>query len=241
MRLLHTTTCELQEFPYDKLPEYAILSHRWENVEVTFADLQERKRLVAHGEWLLSTTNKEKAWAKVYNACKFARENDFDWLWLDMCCIDKTSSAELQEAINSMFAWYRDATLCVAYLNDVPNLATEDPKLEGSQLRKSVWFTRGWTLQELIAPNASIEFLSKDWTYLGCRDGLAEVIAEITNVDVSLLSVQTDDSQERLDFSRWSVATRMSWAANRTTSRPEDQAYSLAGFFDVSMSISYGE
>ncbi|EIW62342.1 HET-domain-containing protein, partial [Trametes versicolor FP-101664 SS1] len=225
---------ELKEFA-SKTPRYAILSHRWEKVELTFADVEERNQ--ANKKKIPWTTEKTRAWAKVENACKFAKEKGFDWIWLDMCCINKASSAELQEAINSMFSWYRDAALCLAYLNDVPDLAMEDPQLAESQFRQSEWFTRGWTLQELVAPNAAMVFLSKDWAVIGRRDWLADVITDITSIDVDLLS----GAHKPVDFSRWSVAKRMSWAANRTTTRPEDGAYSLAGLFGVSMPIIYGE
>lgn len=247
MRLVNTTSYELREFP-SNIPPYAILSHRWENDEVTFADLKGRHQPVENSGQVAWTPNsdnmkaKERSWWKLENACKCAREKGYIWLWLDTCCIDKTSSSELQEAMNSMFTWYRDAGICLAYLNDVPDPATDDPQRNGSKFRRSVWFTRGWTLQELIAPNTSMVFLSKDWIYLGCRDDLATIIAEITNVDVSLLSAQSlASSQERLNFSNWSVATRMSWAANRETTRAEDGAYSLVGLFNVSMPILYGE
>lgn len=241
MRLLNATTYVLREFP-SELPRYAILSHRWEAVEVTFADIEERGRLADKGEHNPSVVAKASAWAKVENACRVAREQyGYEWLWLDMCCIDKTSSSELQEAINSMFGWYRDADLCLAYLNDVPDPAIDDPRCDGSRFRQSIWFTRGWTLQELIAPDASMVFLSQEWSVIGRRSSLAAVIADITKVDMSLLASARHSDPNRLDLSRWSISKRMCWAANRTTTRAEDRAYSLAGLFDVTMPIVYGE
>lgn len=150
----------------------------------------------------------------------------------DQLLVDKSSSAELSEAINSMYAWYRDALVCYAYLDDVEG--DEDPADEGSSFRQSEWFTRGWTLQELIAPT-SVVFIAKDWFEIGSRSGLAEVVEKITKVDEQVL-VQSLSSGHK-----HSVAKRMSWAAKRKTSRPEDQAYSLMGLFGINMPPLYGE
>jgi len=163
--------------------------------------------------------------------CEKARAEGFDWVWMDTCCIDKSSSAELSEAINSMFQWYAQAAACYAYLSDV--MAGDDPSHAESSFRESKWFTRGWTLQEMIAP-AEVVFLSKDWEEIGTRRSLARVITEITSVDEAVLW----DPDRRDDFS---FAHRMSWAAKRTTTRVEDEAYSLLGLFHVNMPLLYGE
>jgi hypothetical protein len=150
--------------------------------------------------------------------------------WIDTCCIDKTSSAELTEAINSMFNWYRDAQICYAYLQDVEN--DEDPSHPSSTFSRSRWFTRGWTLQELIAP-PKLLFLSKDWREIGSRSDLVDVIADITSIDKFLFEYGI--------LGRYSTAQRMSWASRRKTTRVEDQAYCLLGLFGVNMPLLYGE
>ena len=148
-----------------------------------------------------------------------------------MCCIDKTSSAELSEAINSMYEWYSSADVCYAFLHDVDD--SEDPRESSSAFRTSTWFTRGWTLQELIAP-VEVVFVSKDWRMIGMRRTLASTIEQVTAVDVDILL-------HRAPLDSVSVARRMSWAANRKTTRVEDEAYSLMGIFGIFMATIYGE
>ncbi|KAI0469471.1 hypothetical protein F4859DRAFT_486756 [Xylaria cf. heliscus] len=156
----------------------------------------------------------------------------FPCLILKSCCIDKSSSSELSEAINSMFQWYANAHVCYVYLSDVEHLpnATEDEVK--SSLANSRWITRGWTLQELIAP-PHVVFYSKDWQVCGTRSKFSAILAEITLIDEPYLTGRPLDDA--------SVAQRMSWAAKRTTSRVEDQAYCLLGIFNVNMSLIYGE
>jgi hypothetical protein len=139
------------------------------------------------------------------------------------CCIDKTSTAELSEAINSMFRWYREARVCYAYLTDVQ---------EATQLADSRWFTRGWTLQELVAPS-TVWFYTRNWQYLGSKVELQQEIQRITDIETKVL---TDGVLETVG-----IARRMSWAAKRQTTRIEDLAYSLMGIFDINMPLLYGE
>lgn len=168
---------------------------------------------------------------KIKGVCTVAREAGFKLVWSDACCIDKSSSAELSEAINSMYEWYRLAHVCYVYLEDVPD--GDIPSDHTSRFRDSKWHKRGWTLQELIAPER-IEFLTRTWRFLGTKIGLASTLEEITGVDFDILTGRaTVDSAN--------VARRMSWAAERETSRIEDQAYSLMGIFGVHMSPIYGE
>ena len=180
-----------------------------------------------------------------------------DYIWIDTCCIDKSSSAELSEAINSMYRWYEESNVCYAYLEDVEEDyqdASEDPvedtnndsikRLNGKvekKIRKSRWFTRGWTLQELIAPS-QISFFGKNWSFLGekyndsCQPerNLVKLLSSITTIPEAVLA---DPSQR----SSCSVARKMSWAARRKTTREEDMAYSLLGLFEVNMPLLYGE
>ena len=144
---------------------------------------------------------------------------------VDTCCIDKSSSAELTESINSMYRWYQEAAICYAYLFDVQSG-------DMSSLSRSAWLTRGWTLQELIAP-ARVEFYSSTWDNLRTKASLKKEISAVTGIDVEVL--------EGADPDRFSVTKRMSWASKRTTTRVEDRAYSLLGLFGVNMPMLYGE
>ncbi|KAK1999904.1 HET-domain-containing protein [Colletotrichum falcatum] len=224
MRLLNTGTLQLSEFYDGQVPRYAILSHTWADGEVLFHD-------VAEGP------SPKAGWAKVQGACRLARDRGHAWIWIDTCCIDKSSSSELSEAINSMFRWYRDADVCLAYLADVscPGPGTPEPAAARAPLAGSRWFTRGWTLQELLAP-AALDFYSAEWRLIGSRQVLARAIAAATGIDPAYLG-----SDGALRLARASVAERMSWASRRRTTRAEDLAYCLLGLFDVNMPLIYGE
>jgi hypothetical protein len=227
MRLLeynNDSQFSLATFFGDDIPCYAILSHRWGAEEVTLADL-------------MDGTGKTKAgYDKIRFCGEQARRDGLQYFWVDTCCIDKSNSTELAEAINSMFRWYKDATKCYAYLSDVPRprFDTDDKSNEPweSTFRKSKWFTRGWTLQELIAP-ASVGFFSKEAVLLGNKVSLERHICEITGIPVKALRGSP--------LSDFSVTERMSWAASRETTCKEDMAYSLLGIFDVNMPLIYGE
>ena len=226
MRLLRYDddgSLSLAEFS-QSVPEYAILSHRWEAEEVTFKDLTD------------GTSKSKAGYGKIQFCRERSRYDGLQYFWVDTCCIDKSNSTELAEAINSMFRWYRDATKCYVYLPDVSRPRTDSA--EGfneaweSTFRKSQWFTRGWTLQELIAP-VSVYFFSKEEELLGNKASLERHICERTGIPVNALRGSS--------LSDFSVAERMSWAASRETYRPEDKAYSLLGIFDVNMPLIYSE
>ena len=204
---------------------YAILSHVWIGQEQTFQDL---RGLIAEGAQL----DHPKVSSKIRGACNVANAHGYSWVWIDTCCIDKTSSAELSEAINSMFQWYALSGVCYAYLHDVPS---GNGLLDAaySPFRLSRWFTRGWTLQELIAPRF-LMFMSNDWVPLGTKASLSDVVESITGVDAAVLTFSRDIADV-------SVARRMSWASSRHTTRVEDEAYCLMGLFGVNMSTLYGE
>ncbi|CCF41151.1 HET domain-containing protein [Colletotrichum higginsianum] len=221
MRLLNTSTLTLTEFVGEQAPQYAILSHTWSDGEVLFQDLQE-----GGGP---STT--KAGWSKVLAACRLAQAQSYSWIWIDTCCIDKSSSSELSEAINSMFKWYRDAKICFAYLADVPY---SEPGTDecAAALAGSRWFTRGWTLQELLAPS-SLDFYSSEWRRIASRPFLADGIQRTTGIDAAYLSGYS--------LKNASVAARMSWASGRETTRVEDMAYCLLGIFDVNLPLIYGE
>ncbi|KAN0098906.1 HET domain containing protein, partial [Hyaloscypha variabilis] len=220
MRLLNTRTIQLHEFFDDHIPLYVILSHRWEGSEVTFQDLNGGR------------TNK-KGYEKILGCCAQAREHGYEFAWIDSCCIDKSSSAELSEAINSMFRWYQNAEMCYAYLSDVFRIDSRDDSRDLAEVSASMWFTRGWTLQELLAPEIVI-FYNHDWVELGTKASMAALISSITNIEPDFLTGARG-------MQRACVAQKMSWASRRKTTRLEDTAYSLMGLFDVNMPLLYGE
>ena len=214
MHLLDTTTIKLSEFFDADTPKYAILSHTWRKNEVTFQDLD---RVRSEGP---------QAYSKIAACCAKAASHDYQWVWIDTCCIDKSSSAELSEAINSMYRWYQRSGECYVYLEDV---SIDDMDQFGS----SRWFTRGWTLQELLAPER-LYFYDKRWKNLGSKQDLCKAIALATNIPESNL-------RQFKPRHPVSVAAKMSWASKRQTSRIEDTAYCLMGLFDINMPLLYGE
>ncbi|KAK4158897.1 ankyrin repeat-containing domain protein [Cladorrhinum sp. PSN259] len=215
MRLLRTDLSdgrlELQEFMGDCGHKYAILSHAWGEDELTMQDIQ------------ASCEQTKKGYSKVVNCCSRAKADNFEYVWIDTCCIDKTSSAELSEAINSMYRWYQNSDVCYVFLADVPSTVP---------FSDSRWFTRGWTLQELIAPSVVI-FVDENWKELGTKATLQEVIMRRTNIPAAVLAGNGPGDA--------SVAQKMSWAARRQTTRVEDIAYCLLGIFGVHMPLLYGE
>lgn len=233
MRLLNTRSLELEFFAGGDTPPYAILSHTWEAGEVTFQELQ--------GNFYNASS---QGWVKIQRSAQLAAAQKFAYIWIDTCCIDKSSSAELSEAINSMFQWYEAAAVCYVYLSDVAvgqnpvDFATSS----GQGSSSSRWFSRGWTLQELIAPRR-VEFYNRDWQSMGTRADLSSAIRAVTGIPTDILSfaptAATASVSRLLELT--SVAERMSWAAKRVTTREEDTAYSLLGLFDINMPLLYGE
>ncbi|KKY25247.1 putative glycoside hydrolase [Diplodia seriata] len=220
MRLLNARKRCLESFADDDIPPYSILSHRWRNGEVLYEDLQGVGRL-----------KKKEGHRKLKMACKQSLSDGYDYIWIDTCCIDKSSSAELSESINSMFAWYSKAEVCYAYLFDVPD--PSDVCKDWNAFGSSEWFKRGWTLQELIAPS-SVIFYSQGWIELGSKFALRQKLARITGINAGILT-------HAKHLSSVSVAQKMSWASKRVTSRLEDTAYCLMGLFNVNMPMLYGE
>ncbi|KAI1427645.1 heterokaryon incompatibility protein-domain-containing protein [Xylaria sp. FL1777] len=254
MRLLHVKKKKLEDFSTRDIPNYVILSHCWRSGhnEIIYEDVEYSQP----ESW---KDKKKEAAEKVLNACAEADKLGYEYVWIDTCCIDKRSSSELSEAINSMFSWYRNSARCIAFLDDVDNL---------DQLDSSRWFTRGWTLQELIAPD-NVWFYNKNWSYIGDRFSMAKRLSVLTRIDEVILRhghepelTNWDDhicEDRGYDFTcycgidyfdndrlrgildTYSVAGIMSWAADRQTSREEDIAYCLMGLFDVNMPLLYGE
>lgn len=218
LRLENDGGFSLVEFIGRDIPPYAILSHTWraDHEEVTFRDL-------------IEGTGKNKAgYCKLTLCAKQAAHDGLQFFWVDTCCMDKSSSAELSEAINSMFRLYKDSAVCYVYLSDLKPSIDLSTALKGCR-----WFTRGWTLQELIAPNNS-DFFNQNWEFVGNKRDLLDEISSITNISTLVLSHNTP-------LSCVTVATRMSWAAHRQTTKVEDISYCLLGIFNINMPLIYGE
>jgi len=252
MRLINVGTLEMKEFFDSNAPNYAILSHTWGDQEVSFADWQaiaslpellaarpsaEDDAYTALQRRKVDALKQREGYQKIIRFCEAVSNNTGSyspgWAWIDTCCIDKTSSSELSEAINSMFRWYQNASICYAYLADVPcDLARP---IQIAALQPSRWFARGWTLQELLAPR-EVVFFDKGWDRIGSKSdpALGSHIQEITGI-------QPDYLRHNRTLSDASISNRMSWASKRETTRSEDMAYCLLGIFDVHMPLLYGE
>lgn len=229
MRLLElkdSGELNLTENITDNKNPYAILSHTWgdDDQEVNYRDLREGSGRTKVG------------YRKIQFCGKQAALDGLRYFWVDTCCIDKSNSAELQETINSMFRWYRKSTKCYVFMSDI--WINDDDQIHSfsksweQAFRESRWFTRGWTLQELIAP-LSVEFYCSNGKLLGDKKTLEEPLSEITGIAIRAL--------QGAPLSEFTVKERMSWAENRLTKREEDKAYSLLGIFDVYIPLIYGE
>ncbi|KPM36721.1 hypothetical protein AK830_g9848 [Neonectria ditissima] len=221
MRLIEARTLvdeqriTFKEFYGSNIPDYAILSHTWD---------QDQTKEVTYDDCIAGNPSSGTGYDKIHNTCELALDDGIEYVWIDTCCINKSSSAELTEAINSMFPWYQQATVCYAHLAD----------LDGAESMKSCrWFSRGWTLQELIAPK-SMAFYDRSWTCVGSKTSLIYKLSAITGIDVDILSHDAP-------LSSTCIAKRLSWAAKRETTRVEDMAYCLLGICNINMPMLYGE
>ncbi|KAH7139679.1 heterokaryon incompatibility protein-domain-containing protein, partial [Dactylonectria estremocensis] len=221
MRLINTYTMQLAgPFFSADVPAYAILSHTWGPKELCLQDMAN-----------VSQHKHKAGYRKIKRFCERALSDGYIYGWVDTVCIDKTSSAELSEAINSMFKWYKNSGVCYAVLED---LHTNKGSTTLRHLKKCKWFTRGWTLQELIAPE-TVTFVNAYWDEVGSKTEpkWGGMITNITTIDGGTLL--------GLSPKRISIAIRMSWASRRETCRTEDLAYSLLGLFGINMHLLYGE
>jgi hypothetical protein len=215
----------LIDFPGDMIPSYAILSHTWEaDNEVTFQDFKD------------GVESSKAGYRKIQFCGEQARKDGLQYFWVDSCCINQTNSVELHEAINSMFRWYSKSQVCYAYLSDVQLDGYPDELVDtgkGDFLRPCRWFTRGWTLQELLAPKKVI-FFDSNWKRIGTKVSYCKAISSITGINAACLLEPSKLFGEL-------HATRMGWASKRKTSRDEDIAYCLMGMFNLHMPLGYGE
>ncbi|OSD00399.1 HET-domain-containing protein [Trametes coccinea BRFM310] len=222
MWLLTTDRAELKWFARPPA-KYAIISHVWAKDplprEQSFQEVQQLNFECARS----GENPRSFVCEKMKRCCIIAEAHGYKLLWIDTCCINQMSSAELSEAINSMFSWYAKAAICYAFLSDLVD--TEAPGSPNSSFRSSEWFRRGWTLQELIAPSDVI-FLSQTWMPIASKRTVAPLLQEITGIDAGVLL-------GTLPLYKVSVARRLSWSSGRITTREEDEAYCLMGIFGV--------
>ncbi|CAH0046060.1 unnamed protein product [Clonostachys solani] len=228
MRLLECNGggVRLMEFQPGSIPEYAILSHTWgsDGDEVTYSDM------------IAGIAPQKVGYDKITFCREQAKRDKLRYFWIDTCCINKNNGPELLASLNSMFAWYKDSKKCYVYLSDVSK-RTEQPGLESGiaswelAFRNSRWYTRGWTLQELIAPR-SVTFYSKEGHFLGDKTTLESLIHDITRIPAMAL--------QGSPLSHFTVEDRFAWMKSRTTKEPEDMAYALQGIFDIFLPMMYG-
>lgn len=250
MRLVNVTTLGFQEFRDAEIPPYAIASHRWGEDEVTYRGFDRLHKYASVGY-------PSEGFQKLMGFCMFVKRHrpDIRWLWIDSCCIDRANFTELNQAINSMFKWYRRSELCIAYLQDVQR---------GSEMANSVWFTRGWTLQELLAPK-TVVILTYKWEVIGAKkhspisilgsnndiedraNGRREhvrFLEGLTTINDRLSDITGIPENVLYDFrasKTESVEKRLEWMGRRETTEPEDLIYSQMGMFGVYMPLIYGE
>ncbi|KAI6100775.1 heterokaryon incompatibility protein-domain-containing protein [Pisolithus croceorrhizus] len=215
--------------------KYGILSHCWGHPKEE-VQYKEMDALIRMGGTARKKLRERSGYQKIRRSCEQAWKDGLAWLWVDTCCINKESSAELSEALNSMFRWYEDSERCYVYLHDLHAKAlptTSNEKKFSGTSGWPRWFSRGWTLQELVAPTV-VHFFNQDWHFIGDKKNHAQTISSITRIPSRIL-------RHGLDAHRHSAAQIMSWAADRKTTRTEDRAYSLMGLFGVHMPMLYGE
>lgn len=230
MRLLRVDSLKFFDFHDDATPPYAIASHRWQEEEVTFQEVRDEYNQT------------KKGYRKVRDFAKYVRDHvhGVQWLWIDTCCINKDSAAELSEAINLMFKWYRNAQVCLAWLPDVDVVGDEH------DFKKSEWFERGWTLQELLAPR-TVVFFTRTWQVIGNK-GASSSGYSASPVGPALegeIAARTRIPEEILhDYTaskRVSVDAKFEWIDGRKTTRAEDMSYALYGVLNVTPGANYGE
>ncbi|KAL6153466.1 hypothetical protein ACJQWK_11234 [Exserohilum turcicum] len=231
MRLLHLDApgrLILTDFRGKPIPPYAILSHRWGDSEILIED-------IFNGNY----KKKEEGYQKLRFCAEQAAQDGLQYFWIDTCCIDRWNNSERSKAINSMFQWYKNAVRCYVFLSDV-SASTSTSTSTGSilcrdwnvSLRRSKWFTRGWTLQELIAP-ASVEFFSCEGQRIGDKASLDQLLHSITGIPLAAL--------RNHPLNQFSTSERMRWVSGRETTETEDMVYCLLGLLGVSMPATYGE
>ncbi len=239
IRLLNAKSMEFKMFGGSssrKVPPYAILSHVWckdDDHEIIYQDMmavRTHKRRDVRGFEALDLTDDagdvRASHSKIMGHLANAVRCKIEWVWIDSCCINKHNHSELSSAINSMFTWYQNAARCFVYLADVTKSVLP------SRSQQIEWFTRGWTLQELLAAGwETTAFFNRDWRLLGSKRDLMTEICQRSRIAPEHLE----------DYTLACAAVKLSWAADRQTSFEEDRVYSLLGLFDnMEMDTRYG-
>lgn len=206
---------------------YVMFSHRWQGREPLCSDIGDQSI------YSLPTEDMPTA-IKLQTFCRTADKAGYRWAWSDTCCIDQTNQREFEKSINSMFRWYHNSSLTFVYLWDV------SPSSYPGGLTQSAWITRGWTLQELLAPTV-IRFFNRDWTpYLLDPHANHKESDVIMGEIASAVGVPANDLlafRPSSDDVRW----KLHMASTRDTFVPEDAAYCLFGIFKVIMHVIPGE
>jgi tetratricopeptide (TPR) repeat protein len=227
MRLLHfdeVGRLVLTNFRGKSIPPYAILSHRWSDSEILIEDILNK-----------TYKKKEEGYRKLQFCAERAVQDELQYFWIDTCCIDRWNNNERSKAINSMFRWYKNATRCYVFLPDVSVSTAIEPVQRSdweASFRASAWFTRGWTLQELIAP-ATVEFFSREGHRIGDKVSLDQLLHDITGIPLAAL--------RSCPLHEFSTSERRRWVENRRTKEEEDIVYCLLGILGLSMPTAYGE
>lgn len=217
---------KLESFRRSDAPSYAVLSRTWSedpSDEISFQDIQ------------IGNITNRKAFFKLHFCGTQALQDGLVYFWIDTCCIDKSNEIEEKSTVSLMWQIYEAAAICYTLLSDVSADTTTDGLRSGGweeTMCTSRWFTRGWTLQELLAPQV-VEFYSLEGLNLGDKSTLKEHIHRVTGISLGALEGQ--------ELGNFTVEERLSWADRRKTTRGEDWSYSLFGIFGVSMEIKYGE
>ena len=227
MRLLHFDALGrlvLTDFRGKHIPPYAILSHRWSDSEILMEDITSE-----------IYKEKEEGYKKLMFCAEQAVRDKLHYFWIDTCCIDRWNNNERSRAINSMFQWYRNAMRCYVFLSDVSVSTITEPVQRSdweASFCASAWFTRGWTLQELIAP-VSVDFFSREGRRLGDKTSLDQLLHSITGIPFTAL--------RNCPLNQFSTSERMRWTERRVTTEGEDMVYCLLGLLGISMPATYGE
>ncbi|THU89676.1 HET-domain-containing protein, partial [Dendrothele bispora CBS 962.96] len=222
-RLVSTDTLRIVEFPSKSpIPPYVILSHRWEEgQEVSLQDMRH----------LSPDIRQRSGFRKIMNACGQAFNDGFSYIWVDTCCIDKSIPWQLEQDINSMYAYYWNSVICYVYLNDF-RISRFSDSITECEFGESTWFTRGWTLQELLAPS-SVRFFTADWILYGDKKNLSVTIERVTRIPRKFFDRENIRGAE--------LREKMPWSGRRKTTKPEDRVYCLLGILGVTMKTEYGE
>ena len=240
IRLLNVKNFQFREYDEGNLPAYAILSHVWYNeekkIELVYDSFESLPRNANGVPQCPKDQNYAKSHDKIMKTCQETRKlgegsgKRVDFVWIDSICIDKRNAGERDRAIRSMWRFYGDAACCIVWLQDVEWSKNNKPRVDQA-FENARWFSRGWTLQELIAPKI-VYFFNRSWDLLGTKWSLAAEITSRTRIERKFLKPEKARSA--------TIAQRLSWAAGRNTTEPEDRVYSLFGLFNVDIEVKYG-